>query len=94
MIFLQHFANELTQVLAVLPRNRIVGAPQYFHDESFHGISVECVLESDHFVKQAPQGPNIRFDVVCFFLANLRAEVVRSSNSRFCNIVGVSKNPC
>jgi hypothetical protein len=47
------------------------------------------VAQSDHFVENAAEGPDVRLLIVWLLLTDLRRQIVRSTDSSLCAIVSV-----
>ena len=93
-LFDQHVGDDAFQIIGIGGRDGGVVATQDFEHEALHGVGVKGVPQCDHLVEDAAQRPYVRLLVVRLLLADLRREVVRSTDGRLGAIVSVLKHAC
>ena len=50
--------------------------------------------QSNHFVQNTTERPNVRLLIIWLLLTNFRREIIRSSNGSLCAIISMLKNSC
>jgi len=76
---LQQALHHVAQILGKLLRNHRVVALQHLPEQSVHVVRLEGRLETDHFVENASERPQVRLVVVGLVAPDLGTCVVRSA---------------
>lgn len=88
-VFVQHFCQEIPDVVRVVSWDGRIVLLQNLQHQSLHAIGVKSVIQSQHFIQNASQTPNVTLLIIGFLLADLRREVVRSANGSLRFVVSV-----
>ena len=79
---IQHCLYHIVQVFAVVFRQLLILAFQDTLEQALHVICLKRWLERDHFINNAPKGPDIALEIVWLVAPHLRTGVVGSARLR------------